>query len=161
LCRQITLNLWRRNSDKSCIATKFWLSLGAVVSILVFSCDRISEEVENAGNLGGGLGGLIRAAQRDLTELQVAVEIAGRANPSILGRRGAAGEVDATLLEGIRELPEYADRNWPRKDLVDPWGQAYHYQWWRGAHIRVRVWSSGPNKLDESGQNDDIVRDSR
>lgn len=51
-------------------------------------------------------------------------------------------------------------------DLADPWGTPIQRRWWvskrsSGVAVRSRVYSCGPNRLDEGGEGDDVVREWR
>lgn len=91
----------------------------------------------------------LQVVQNDLQELKASMTVYK------IGA-GAYPESLEDLVQPLEEFPEGAYS--PGVLPVDPWGNGYHYTLAeKNGRLRPKIWSAGPNGIDEDGAGDDIV----
>jgi len=128
-------------SSVSSFGPETWAGLAGVsVAGVALSARQVEERVETARHA---------AARADLLGLEHAARTYSLENggpwPATLDELVVTGE------DGEAPLSE--------DDLVDPWGHAYRYEPPAEAGRSPRLWSIGPNGLDEDGGGDDVRRE--
>jgi hypothetical protein len=74
----------------------------------------------------------------------------------------AEGAYPEVLDELLRSLPDYENGVFARDEIpLDPWGNSYHFA--MANHptrnkLLPKLWSSGPNGIDEDGEGDDVLK---
>lgn len=94
----------------------------------------------------------MEVAQLDLRELKAACTV----------YKISTGGYPESLAALLEPLPDYEEGALPRDALpVDPWGNGYHFAMEvppGKSKPRPKLWSSGPNGVDENGGGDDVLK---
>jgi hypothetical protein len=65
--------------------------------------------------------------------------------------------IPTTAYEATAEFAELIPESWKNAEKAfDPWGSTYRFS---ATEEGFRIWSPGPNRIDEKGSGDDLIRE--
>lgn len=108
-----------------------------------------------------GIEPVVEAAEVDPAE--TARNVLRELKASMTVYKIGTGDYPATLEDLVRPLDDFPDGAYTASDTVpmDPWGHAYRFSMEpspsRGGRIMPKLWSVGPNGIDEAGEGDDVL----
>lgn len=112
---------------------------------------------------GSELGISAEAAPAEVDPLELASNDLNQLNASIRIYKIATDEYPNSLDELLQPLPDFPKGAYPQATAlpVDPWGNAYRFaveMHPKRAKLLPKLWSLGPNGIDEAGAGDDVLR---
>ena len=94
----------------------------------------------------------VTVAMKDLKEIRAALTVYK------IAMKGYPENLEAL----VQPIPAYESGALPRDELpLDPWGQSYRFameEHPKKKRLEPKLWSIGPNGVDENGEGDDILR---